>query len=93
MLFTGFAVYFYYGIKHSSLEEEAEEDAGNIELKVAGPDAVPSVTVVPTVVPPAREPYTQPWEPPADVQQQSSLNVQAKNPLFVSTSQFPSWDD
>lgn len=95
-MFVGFAVYFYYGIKHSSLEEEAEDDAGNIELSVAGPEAVTTVPVpaVPTVVTPARDNYPQPaWEPPADTPQQTSLNVQARNPLFVSTSKFPSWDD
>ncbi|CAH1394926.1 unnamed protein product [Nezara viridula] len=81
----GFLVYFYYGIKHSTLESKET----NIEL---------SGTVVPTTtvegepqwqtsytVSPKQPQWQQPqqqWEPPTQ-----------QNPLFVAPTNFPTWDD
>ncbi|XP_054273294.1 cationic amino acid transporter 2 [Macrosteles quadrilineatus] len=111
----GFGVYFYYGIKHSTLEDE--DDSQNIELSVT--TEVPQHHTAPPQ--PSPDPYVQSWDPapafnlppgtlpapaapsstkpspaasaPAPASTGSSLNVQARNPLFVSTSQFPKWDD
>lgn len=113
-MFAGFAVYFYYGIKHSSLEEE--EDLQNIELSVTNVDVEQAAAAAPrpqpTVSVPSQEPYMQSWDSDQYSQPSaapaaapaapaaaptsstgSSLNVQARNPLFVSTSKFPTWDD
>lgn len=92
LCFPGFGVYFYYGIKHSSLEEE--DDSQNIELSVQTdvghqPPSVHIETKQPP--PPDSSDYSQPT--PQQTTAASSLNVQARNPLFVSTSQFPTWDD
>ncbi|XP_073973470.1 solute carrier family 7 member 14 isoform X2 [Rhodnius prolixus] len=85
----GFLVYFYYGIKHSSLEYEGNEDGvlscetvatprGDMELKR-------TTNQESGVLAPQQAPA---WSAPAPQQQTG-----AQNPLFVSTTQFPSWDD
>lgn len=103
-------MYFYYGIKHSSLEEEQEDDAQNIELSVTTDITVQPPSAGPeTKMKPQVDPFVTSWDDdysnsqsqsrtPADTTPQapaptSSLNVSGRNPLFVSTSQFPTWDD
>ncbi|BET02201.1 cationic amino acid [Nesidiocoris tenuis] len=83
----GFLMYFYYGIKHSSLETGEDPDAGpsgDLELKASLPQldwAAPQ--------PPLR-PHTLSMTP---VQVQTSTVPKATGSHFVDPSNFPSWDD
>ncbi|XP_014257026.1 probable cationic amino acid transporter [Cimex lectularius] len=74
----GILVYFYYGIKHSSLEPNSQGgdgEAGDMEMSTAVPQDWASPQ------PPLRAP-----DPPPQVQPQSTG-------LFLPTGQFPTWDD
>lgn len=104
-------MYFYYGIKHSSLEEEQEDEAQNIELSVTTDITIQLPTAGPeTKMKPPVDLFAASWDddysnsqsqsttpqtaaPTPAAAPTSSLNVSARNPLFVSTSQFPKWDD
>ncbi|XP_067005702.2 solute carrier family 7 member 14 [Anabrus simplex] len=83
----GFAVYFVYGIKHSTLEEESQVDADNqnIELTVTS-DATA-----------AHSPAPHRPEPFADYSHTMTANApvpaEDRGSLFISEQQFPTWDD
>ncbi|XP_039279370.1 probable cationic amino acid transporter [Nilaparvata lugens] len=95
-MIIGLLVYFYYGIKHSSLEEE--EDPQNIELSVTTEKPPPAQQTVDSErETPAWDSasYHQPQQassPYTSIQQPPSSGSN-RAPLFVSPQQFPTWDD
>ncbi|CAG2054844.1 unnamed protein product [Timema podura] len=88
----GLAVYFYYGIKHSTLEEEAanlEPDNQNIELTLTQDDAaVPQQNIYQQA--PPREFNTGITGTSTHAQQQPPP---VAPDLFIPPQAFPSWDD
>lgn len=105
ILFLGLFVYFYYGIKHSTLEPPVEEDE-KIELKIKSqtkpqnrpPHVPPPATTtsasvasaaVATTAATVIDEKTEPKRPT----KLEPLPANNDNNLFVSPSAFPKWDD
>ncbi|RZF43589.1 hypothetical protein LSTR_LSTR008102 [Laodelphax striatellus] len=95
-MIIGLLVYFYYGIKHSSLEEE--DDSQNIELSVTTDKPAPAPQNVDSEHESAAwdsASYHQPQQassPYTSIQQPPSSGS-SKPPLFVPPTHFPTWDD
>nr|CAD7263656.1 unnamed protein product [Timema shepardi] len=89
----GLGVYFYYGIKHSTLEEESanlESDNQNIELTLTQDDAAaPQQNIYQQASP--REFNTGITGTSTHAQQQQP--PPAAPDLFIPPQAFPSWDD
>ncbi|XP_050435900.1 probable cationic amino acid transporter isoform X2 [Adelges cooleyi] len=99
----GLFVYFYYGIKHSTLEPAVDEDE-RIELKTKRPPA----STQQQAKPPASRPPPRP-SPVATTSVDGKSTTEPKRPtnlgpppppdpnkdnsMFVSPSAFPKWDD
>jgi hypothetical protein len=99
IIFAGVVVYFYYGIKHSTLEGDPFD--GNIELHTTGLGEAPADSGGATG---AGGTTTAKAAPKADAgwsatshQYSAELAPASSAPraphLFVSPNQFPSWDE
>ncbi|KAF6198285.1 hypothetical protein GE061_008033 [Apolygus lucorum] len=84
----GFLMYFYYGIKHSSLETGQDSDgvgpSGDLEMKASLPQPDWAAPQLPLRAPPVQ---TTP------IQVQTSAAPQTGSSYFVDPTNFPSWDD
>ena len=97
---AGFIIYFYYGIKNSTLEqEETAEDQTIIAATTTTPQVqvthqqVTEVSEKPKAqVQAVKKPVNEPTQPtrPTTLDPPKASN---KTDLFVSPSAFPKWDD
>ena len=92
---SGLLMYFKYGIKHSSLENEEDESSGmrgedsmhNIELSVTKPQRA--------AAPAPAQPKSKPQQPPptAAAPYYAPDGGISNMGMVMDESQFPSWDD
>ncbi|XP_072155543.1 LOW QUALITY PROTEIN: solute carrier family 7 member 14 [Bemisia tabaci] len=95
----GFGVYFYYGIKHSSLEHEPDDEDG-LRGAEGGQQNIEMKPPLSKATSPARQPVSAPHkqevkpEPPARPPTSRAPPLsQRSESLFVPPTEFPTWDD